>query len=503
MIFQRLRASLVATVLLLVVARAVSAVDFTGSWWLHPDPHSGTGGNSFTSVTFDVVQLDGSLAFSNVRARHDFATGEGTGVGTIDPITGAFNATFGYLVWFEPILTTLEGTVSMDALEFTGTADIRVGATPLLRGAVAGSRITGEPPVCGNDLLELGEGCDDGNLDSGDGCSDACVREPRCGDRIRDPGEDCDDGNRIDGDHCSAQCLREPRCGDGVPDPGEECDDGNTYEADRCSADCRSLQTCGNAIVEFSEGCDDGNTVDDDCCSNRCRSSSNVCRPSIAPCDLTELCSRGACPADSGIFDADADGVCNDEDVCWDMDGERAFLAPSRLLVTHINDGINDNERLVLRAVFDLPPSMPFDDYTPTAGSTIIKVMSARGYPVMEAGLSAYRYTGPGSRGWTHDPSRRQWLWREKSDAPFNDVILARITAVRTSSGDRVYVRVEARGNRHPFGLQPVLNADALPLQTSVTLGSFFYGQHGRCGQSRFAPTDCRMSRRGTRIVCE
>jgi cysteine-rich repeat protein len=33
------------------------------------------------------------------------------------------------------------------------------------------------PAVCGNDTAELGEQCDDGNLDDGDGCSAACVAE--------------------------------------------------------------------------------------------------------------------------------------------------------------------------------------------------------------------------------------------------------------------------------------------------------------------------------------
>ncbi len=32
-------------------------------------------------------------------------------------------------------------------------------------------------PVCGNGVVESGEGCDDGNTDSGDGCSDSCLVE--------------------------------------------------------------------------------------------------------------------------------------------------------------------------------------------------------------------------------------------------------------------------------------------------------------------------------------
>src|SRR5207249_455274 len=33
--------------------------------------------------------------------------------------------------------------------------------------------------------------------------------------------------------------LEEGQCGDGVLDPGEECDDGNVQSGDGCSATCR------------------------------------------------------------------------------------------------------------------------------------------------------------------------------------------------------------------------------------------------------------------------
>ena len=52
---------------------------------------------------------------------------------------------------------------------------------PLTGRRFAGSRRGGaaptpEPPepVCGNDILEVGEQCDDGNIESGDGCDNIC-----------------------------------------------------------------------------------------------------------------------------------------------------------------------------------------------------------------------------------------------------------------------------------------------------------------------------------------
>lgn len=68
-----------------------------------------------------------------------------------------------------------------------------------------------------------------------------CEPQPYCGDNVLDSGEECDDGNNESGDGCSSECLieiPEPYCGDGVLDSGEECDDGNTDDGDGCSSGC-------------------------------------------------------------------------------------------------------------------------------------------------------------------------------------------------------------------------------------------------------------------------
>lgn len=65
------------------------------------------------------------------------------------------------------------------------------------------------------------------------------AQSTRCGDERVDAGEQCDDGNPVGGDGCSATCFLE-QCGSGQLDPGEQCDDGNTVGGDGCSATCRS-----------------------------------------------------------------------------------------------------------------------------------------------------------------------------------------------------------------------------------------------------------------------
>lgn len=64
-----------------------------------------------------------------------------------------------------------------------------------------------------------------------------------------DVGEGCDDGNVLDGDGCSSSCVSE-FCGDGVLHVAtEQCDDGNTLNEDGCSATCIP-ETCGDATIQ-------------------------------------------------------------------------------------------------------------------------------------------------------------------------------------------------------------------------------------------------------------
>jgi len=145
-------------------------------------------------------------------------------------------------------------------------------------GGGGGGTIT---PVCGNNIKQYGEQCDDGNITPGDGCSATCQNEPApvCGNSAIETGETCDDGNAISGDGCSSTCATEavpvvPVCGNSVTEEGETCDDGNTVSDDGCSSTCdtehAAAQECGNNAVETGEECDDGNVLNDDGCNAVC-----------------------------------------------------------------------------------------------------------------------------------------------------------------------------------------------------------------------------------------
>lgn len=119
----------------------------------------------------------------------------------------------------------------------------------------------GSSAVCGNNLLETGEQCDDGNTVNGDGCSSTCLIEgegvPVCGNGIIETGEQCDGGT-----YCNEFCQTIPKnvCGNGVLEKsnGEQCDDGNLVNGDGCNDSCQIEEgtntVCGDGVCSTSKG---------------------------------------------------------------------------------------------------------------------------------------------------------------------------------------------------------------------------------------------------------
>ncbi len=108
---------------------------------------------------------------------------------------------------------------------------------------------------CGDGNVDPDELCDDGNNRSGDGCRSDCQSDERCGNGIRDAhiGEACDGTPG-----CDAMC-RLTACGNDSLDAGETCDDGNTDPFDGCGADCQdeiSFILSSLLIGEVGTGCD-------------------------------------------------------------------------------------------------------------------------------------------------------------------------------------------------------------------------------------------------------
>jgi len=206
----------------------------------------------------------------------------------------------------------------------------------------------GEPPVieavCGNDALEPGELCDDGNTDEDDGCSgncaesdpdflciegQGCVRVVTCGNGVIEGDEVCDDGNTSGGDGCRAgcngvedgyscikpgeDCIVLAVCGNGERERGEQCDDANTDDDDGCSEVCEIadgyfcppgedcvLLDCGDGNRTPDEACDDGNDMAGDGCADDCTVEDGW------------LCSSSGCKATCGDGELHGTETCDD-----------------------------------------------------------------------------------------------------------------------------------------------------------------------------------------------
>jgi len=126
--------------------------------------------------------------------------------------------------------------------------------------------------VCGNEILDESEQCDDGNTSNGDGCSSTCQTETPANPEDYNNQEDCENAGFY---WYNNSCHELPYV---PPQPEdynnqEDCESAGFYwYDDSCHADPQPEEpVCGNSAVESDEQCDDGNTSGGDGCSSTCQ----------------------------------------------------------------------------------------------------------------------------------------------------------------------------------------------------------------------------------------
>jgi cysteine-rich repeat protein len=158
---------------------------------------------------------------SNQLVRHLAATAldlEANLISVNTPLVGEDFATVGEAV--DAAIAILTGNSDLDAEAVKDVLDAINNNTNTILGDECGGETQ---PVCGDNHVDEGEQCDDGNTTNGDGCDENCMTEggggeqPFCGDGTVDENEECDDGNNTNGDGCNSNCEKEGVCDD------EEC----------------------------------------------------------------------------------------------------------------------------------------------------------------------------------------------------------------------------------------------------------------------------------------
>jgi cysteine-rich repeat protein len=240
--------------------------------------------------------------------------------------------------------------------------------------------------LCGNGVLDPGEGCDNGLAngspsscctticsfrsagetcraaagvcdlpDSCTGSSGTCPVDAKSSSACRPSAGDCDLAESCDGvaDTCPADAKQPSthvcRLAAGTCDLDDTCD-GST---DDCPADAKSSAECraSNGVCDPAESCDG---VNDDCPADA--KSSAECRASNGVCDPTESCDgvNDDCPADakSSAECRASNGVCDPAESCDGVNDDCPSDAKSTALcrasggVCDVDDycnGIDDN----------------------------------------------------------------------------------------------------------------------------------------------------------------
>lgn len=190
-----------------------------------------------------------------------------------------------------------------------GSEDPSAGDTSSVDTGEADDTTTAPAAVCGDQVIDVGELCDDGVNDGAyGGCMQCAALGPHCGDGVVNGPEGCDAGG-LPSDACTAVCTR-PTCGDGIVQAGEQCDGSPATGAgscvilgftggqlgcqDNCMWDLSRCVGCGNGVVDPGEVCD-GSPLTEQCSG---AGTVSVCN---ATCDGFEA--KTCDPCGNGVVD--------------------------------------------------------------------------------------------------------------------------------------------------------------------------------------------------------
>jgi len=188
--------------------------------------------------------------------------------------------------------------------------------------------------LCGNEIVDQGEECDDGNVEDGDGCSSTCLIEGSfCGNGTLEEGEECGEKGvppcPEDKTCEKCRCVGEmdpELCGNGAVDPGEECEISSKRVFFKRDSLCPGDEACINCRCVETEcdpdSCGDGEVID----LNTCKCMPNCVGTSLGkdvcndhnPCTQDRCLRSGECMHQvilNGLSCSDGN-LCNGSEQC-------------------------------------------------------------------------------------------------------------------------------------------------------------------------------------------
>jgi cysteine-rich repeat protein len=287
-------------------------------------------------------------------------------------------------------------------------------------------------PVCGNGTKETGEQCDDGNTVSGDGCSATCQTETDLCPNINGYQLTVPEGQYVDDQGNCVDKVTPPVCGNDILESGEQCDDGNTVAEDGCSATCQTeTDLCPNIngyqltvpegkIVDTQGNCVTPPDTDDDGVIDTRDNCPTVTNPNQEDADgdgIGDVCDNCAAVANPDQADTDGNGVgnacqgvitvCKYEDTNHDgePDGNLQLTQADTSYFSRLWNAVKIQTAHAIVAVIGFNYANPLSDWTmnvtsETPGHSWSHMTGANGCVQFEVPYDTYRVTETGQENW-------------------------------------------------------------------------------------------------------
>jgi len=258
--------------------------------------------NDAVSCAIDSISLDPELAtMSYVGERAEF---EATAQGAPDDCSAQGqtlqSGSFAWEPWTSEDVPNSNGVASsavesdevVSYMISNGAIELTTNIPSYCTAAClnAGAPVTTADGVCGDDIIQDSEECDDGGSEDGDGCSAECLNEGnvQCDSACAGSGVECTNDSSCEESCESAVCSS-------ATDVGEACTDGVDCESGSCSDEgvCEDFE-------DAEASCSNNGACDSGACVGACSLTGDSCSGSDTECpyasgDSCEITGSGCC----------------------------------------------------------------------------------------------------------------------------------------------------------------------------------------------------------------